>query len=170
MAYVYKNPHEQSKHLAEDELALLEQERTQIQQRLLWIEQRSAQLKAYLTALTPLIEHDPGQILAEAGLTRICRDVLTKINRWVTATEVRVLLLELGISIDGYTNPMAVLHSILRRVGELYQDSTGTYYGRKGLLPLLTNPENEQPANFGPPDSLANQITRKMLETKAKKK
>ncbi len=133
MAYIYKNPHEQSYLAAQEEINKLESERLEVNKRLQWIGHRLEQLNAYIQAITPLIEDDPGIALAEAGLTAACRDLLTKNGRWVTAGEMRALLYSVGIDLQPYTNPMAVLHSVLGRVGQKQRASNGTlYYGPIG--------------------------------------
>jgi hypothetical protein len=164
---IYKNPHSHSKALAEQELASLEQEHLRIQERLVWIDGRTRQLTEYLRAVTPLIEDDPGEELSEMGLTQICRDVLRDAARWVTAQEMRDMLNAMGIDLSGYTNQMAVLHSILRRIGPSQKDAEGTtYYAfpAKGLcisiadqrsaIAVSTDPVNPQaPVNPRPGSS-----------------
>lgn len=133
--YIYKNPHEQSYRAAQDELAALEQEGKQIAERLAFIRQRSMQLGAYLTALAPLIRSDPNGDFAQIGLTQICRDLLARNPRWMTAAEIRLLLVGMGVDLSPYTNPMAVLHSVLRRVAHSCRGSDGTlYYGPYGVV------------------------------------
>jgi hypothetical protein len=109
-------------------------------------------LSGYLQAIAPLIESSSG--VGEAGLTQLCRDLLDRNPRWMTAGEIRVLLLQIGIDLSPYTNPMAVLHSILKRVAQGHRGDDGTLqyaaYG-VGLLPRnqplpLDSPE-PQPRN-----------------------
>jgi hypothetical protein len=144
MAVIYKSPHEQSFAAAKDELTAILQEREDLTQRLEWINNRVKQLEAYLEAIRPLIENDPGRVAAEAGLTNVCRDLLSKNGRWMSAGEVRLLLVGMGVDISTYTNPMAVLHSVLKRVGQAYRDpSNGNLlYGPKNIPPPLTSPES----------------------------
>ncbi|HWY46631.1 MAG TPA: hypothetical protein VNX70_04570 [Bryobacteraceae bacterium] len=144
MAVVYKSPHEQSFAAAQDELTAILQEREDLTQRLEWINNRVKQLEAYLEAIRPLIENDPGRVAVEAGLTNVCRDLLSKNGRWMSAGEVRLLLVGMGVDISTYTNPMAVLHSVLKRVGQAYRDpSNGNLlYGPKDIPLPLTSPES----------------------------
>jgi hypothetical protein len=144
MAVIYKSPHEQSFSAAQDELTAILQEREDLTQRLEWINNRVKQLEAYLEAIRPLIENDPGRVAVEAGLTNVCRDLLAKNGRWMGAGDVRVLLAGMGVDISSYTNPMAVLHSVLKRVGQAYRDpsSGNLLYGPKDIPPPLTSPEN----------------------------
>jgi hypothetical protein len=61
---------------------------------------------------------------------------LTALPPWVTAQEVRATLKRMGMDISNYTNPMAVLHSILHRVAACHRDAEGKlYYGRRDLRP-----------------------------------
>jgi hypothetical protein len=144
VAYVYKNPHESSYLAAQQELTQLDQEEAEIGGRLAWIQERKRQLAAYLEAVKPLMEEESGQAITEAGLTQLCRDVLARLGRWVTAQEVRSALAMIGVDISGYTNPMAVLHAILKRVGKTLKDPKGNIYywsgeGTSPTPPWLTS-------------------------------
>jgi len=132
--YIYRNPHAQNYLTAEQQRQALEAERQQITERLAWISQRIAELDAYLSATAPIIQHDSGQYLAHAGLTKVCKIALDRAGAWVTAQQVRNLLSQIGIELTGgYTNPMAVLHATLKRVGEVCRDPKGqTLYAKKG--------------------------------------
>jgi hypothetical protein len=142
MAVIYKNPHEQSCVIAREELAMLEVERGDLTERIAWIDTRMQQLEIYLKAVAPLIENDPGRIAAEGGLTNVCRDLLDRSHQWMSAGEMRLLLSSRGIDISAYTNPMAVLHSVLKRVGQEYRDNTGNLlYGSKDIPLPLESPE-----------------------------
>jgi hypothetical protein len=135
--YIYRNPHAQNYLTAQEQRKVLEAERQQISERLAWIEQRIAELAAYIKATAPVVEHDPGQFLAHAGLTKVCQIALERAGGWVRAQDVRQLLGQIGITLQGgYTNPMATLHATLRRVGDVYCDPKGdTYYAKKGTPP-----------------------------------
>src|ERR1700739_4978822 len=102
MAFFYRNPHEQSLVLAQEEFANLEEERRQLTERLLWIEKRSKHLENYMQAIQPLIDEDPGLADAEAGLTHMCRELLMKNSRWIAAGEMRALLYAAGIDLKPY--------------------------------------------------------------------
>jgi len=134
MAIVYRNPYEQFQTVAEQELALLKQERERLVQRLAEIDERERQFNEYLKAVAPLAEKDPGHAHAEAGLTDLCRQIIDRTPRWVTAQEVRTTLKGMGMDISSYTNPMSVLHSILHRVAASHRDAKGRlYFGRREL-------------------------------------
>ncbi len=139
MAITYKNPHEESYRAAQSELAQLGNERGKITERLEWIESRMGSLNEFLKAIVPLIEQDPGKVLVDAGLTQICRDVLTKANRWVTIPEFRDMLSRIGIDMSGYTNPGAVLHAILKRVAAIREDNRGKLYAINDYVPWNDN-------------------------------
>jgi hypothetical protein len=126
--------------VAQEELAAIQQERTDLTERLAWIENRINQLNGFIGAVTPLIENDPGRVAAEAGLTNVCRDLLEKSDQWFAASEIRTMLGSMGIDIGSYTNPMAVLHAVLKRVGQTYKDpaSGQALYGSRSLrIPLV---------------------------------
>jgi hypothetical protein len=146
MAIVYRNPYEKFQTLAEQELALLRQERERLVQRMAEIDERERQFCEYLKAVAPLVEKDPGHAHAEAGLTNLCRQIIDSSPRWVTAQEVRMTLKGMGLDISSYTNPMSVLHSILHRVAASHRDAKGKlYFGRRELI--------------GPPGSLVVRAT-----------
>jgi len=134
MAIVYRNPYEQFQTLAEQELELLRHERERLVQRMTEIDERERQVSEYLKALAPLVEKGPGHAHAEAGLTNLCRQIIDRTPRWVTAQEVRTTLKGMGMDISSYTNPMSVLHSILHRVAACHRDAKGKlYFGRREL-------------------------------------
>jgi len=135
MAIVYRNPYEQFQTLAEQELALLKQERERLAQRIAEIDERERVFSEYLKAVAPLVEQDPGQAHAEAGLTKLCRQIIDSTPRWLTAQEVRTTLKGMGMDISSYTNPMSVLHSILHRVAACHRNAEGKlYFGRGDLM------------------------------------
>jgi hypothetical protein len=131
--YVYRNPHARNYETAREQLAAVEAEERQLTERMAWIAQRKAELTSYLHATGKMIENDPGQFLANAGLSQVCKIALDKAPGWVTAQQVRDILWNLGIDLKGgYTNPMAVLHATLKRVGQTWTDGKDTYYAKKG--------------------------------------
>jgi hypothetical protein len=135
MAIVYRNPYEQFQTVAEQELALLRQERDRLVQRLAEIDERERQFTEYLKAVAPLAEKDLGHVHAEGGVTNLCRQIIDTTPRWVTAQEVRMMLKGMGMDISSYTNPLAVLHSILHRVAACHRDAKGKlYFGRRDLV------------------------------------
>jgi hypothetical protein len=127
---------------AREEAAALEHEAKEIEERLEWIRQRLSNLQAYMIAVRPLIEDDPGSEAARVGLTHMCRELLAKNGRWMTAAEMRLLLAAVGIDLTPYTNPMAVLHSVLGRVGKKHRAADGTlHYAGHDVPGFLESPE-----------------------------
>jgi hypothetical protein len=132
----YKNPHEQSYFVAREELQALQEEAVQLEERKNWISERTKLLSDHLKAIEPLMKQDPGQELVQVGLAQICRNMLERQESWFTAQQVKNRLELAGIDLQGYTNPMAVLHAVLKRVGDSFRAKDGvTYYGKKGLAP-----------------------------------
>jgi hypothetical protein len=137
MSFTYRNPHEQSYGVAQEEVTRLQREGREIEARLSWIRHRLEQLQKYLDAVRPLIEEDPGSEAVQAGLTQICRELLGKNPRWLSAGEIRALLFAGGIDLKPYANPMAVLHSVLGRIAHKQKSSDGTvYYAAPGVPPF----------------------------------
>jgi len=132
---VYKNPYGQLQTLAEQELALLKQERERLVQRLAEVDERERQFSEYLKAVAPLVEKDPVRAHTEASITKLCRKIIDSTPRWVTAQEVRATLKGMGMDISSYKNPMSVLHSILHRVAACHRNAEGKlYFGRRDLM------------------------------------
>jgi hypothetical protein len=132
---VYKNPYGAFQTHAEQELELLRQERERLGQRMAEIDERERQLREYLKAITPLMANGPGKAPEEMGVTKLCRKIIDNTPHWVRAQEVRATLKGMGVDISSYTNPMAVLHSILHRVAACHRDAKGKlYFGRRDLI------------------------------------
>lgn len=130
--------------VAKQELDALEEESLQLEERKKWVTERMQLLNAYLKAIEPLIKQDPGHELVQVGLAQICRNMLERQESWFTPQQVKNRLELAGIDLQGYTNPMAVLHAVLKRVGDSFKGKDGTvYYGKKGLQPK--EPQNEPP-------------------------
>ena len=135
MAIVYRNPYGELQTLAEQELALLRQERERLVQRLAEVDERERQFSKYLKAVAPLVKKDLGHAHAEGGVTNLCRQIIDSTPRWVTAQEVRATLKGMGMDISSYKNPMSVLHSILHRVAACHRNAEGKlYFGRRDLM------------------------------------
>ena len=93
----------------EEGLRICISELVQIQRRKAWFEQAIAGIKG----ITGNEEADP----EVAGITQAIRDLLYEHpNRWVSAPAVRDKLKEIGFPIDGYTQPLAVVHTTLKRL------------------------------------------------------
>lgn len=79
------------------------------------LESRIAQLKHSIAALTKLCGYEPTVPL---GLTDACRLVLRNAAAPLTALEVRDRLASIGIDLDKYSNPLASIHTVLKRMHE----------------------------------------------------
>src|SRR5229473_676821 len=121
----YQSPYEHSYQAAKIELKSLSAEEKQLDDRLGEVRERITALEGMIKALEPLIEEGQGQEVVEAGLTQLCRDILESSNASLTAQQVRDKLALKGVSLDDYTNPMAVLHTILKRVGDVRRGGKG---------------------------------------------
>jgi len=85
------------------------------------LESRIAQLKHSIAALTKLCGYEPTVPL---GLTDACRLVLRNAVAPLTALEVRDRLASIGVDLDKYSNPLASIHTVLKRMqdaGELVE-------------------------------------------------
>jgi hypothetical protein len=154
MSFTYRNPHERSYAVAQEEVTRLQQEGREIEARLSWIRHRLEQLQKFVDAVRPLIEEDPGSEAAQTGLTHLCRELLAKNTRWMAAGEIRALLYAVGVDLKPYTNPMAVLHSVLGRIAHKQKGWDGTtYYAAPGVPPF--DPDRF-PAREAPVENVAN--------------
>jgi hypothetical protein len=108
MAYVYVNPYKSSYLAAKLELE-------QRQQELMFLNQRIGQLKETIKTLEPLASG--GGIPPTAGLPELCRQILMSEPSVVfTAADVMQRLAQMGVDMNGYSNPLAVLHTTLGRL------------------------------------------------------
>jgi hypothetical protein len=74
---------------------------------------RLAQLKYSIAALTKLCGYEPTVPL---GLTDACRLVLRNAVTPLTALEVRDRLAAIGVDLAKYSNPLASIHTVLKRM------------------------------------------------------
>lgn len=79
------------------------------------IETRLAQLKQSIATLTRLCGYEP---TVQLGLTDACRMVLRNADRPLTALDVRDRLIAIGLDVDRYSNALASIHTVLRRMHE----------------------------------------------------
>ena len=133
--YIYRNPILQSLNNAQQTLQALQQERARLVNSLAELSQQISECEAYIGHAQKVIANDPNRLLATVGLTPLCKAALERAGGWVTAHQVRQLLMEMGIDLTGgYTNPMAVLHATLKRISEMYHDGQNALYVKKGTL------------------------------------
>ncbi|OFW07086.1 MAG: hypothetical protein A3H96_13785 [Acidobacteria bacterium RIFCSPLOWO2_02_FULL_67_36] len=79
------------------------------------LETRLAQLKQSIATLTKLCGYEP---TVQLGLTDACRMVLRNSGRPLTALEVRDRLIAVGLDMDRYSNGLASIHTVLKRLHE----------------------------------------------------
>lgn len=77
------------------------------------IEARIAQLRHSIAALVKLCGYEPTVPL---GLTDACRLVLRNAEGPLTALEIRDRLSSIGVGLDKYSNPLASIHTVLKRM------------------------------------------------------
>ncbi len=90
------------------------------------IEDRDRQIAALnqtIRAIAPLIGEKPPEMaldpeLAASGMTDCVRAILSKATEPVTASEIRESLESLGFDMKSYSNPLATIHTVLRRLTE----------------------------------------------------
>ena len=79
------------------------------------LDDRLAQLKQTIGTLTKLCGYVPS---VSWGLTDACRTVLRSAGRPMTAVEVRDRLSAVGLDLDRYSNALASVHTVLKRLTE----------------------------------------------------
>ena len=79
------------------------------------LEGRLAQLQHSIAALTKLCGYEPTVPL---GLTDACRLVLRTATQPMTALEVRDRLASIGVELGTHSNPLASIHTVLKRLHE----------------------------------------------------
>ena len=79
------------------------------------LDQRIAQLQQTIGTLTKLCGYTP---TAPFGLTDACRVTLRCAAGPMTAVEVRDRLQATGVDLGRYANPLAAIHTVLRRLAE----------------------------------------------------
>jgi len=89
-------------------------------------DQQIAALTQTMRALAPLVGEQPPpdvQIAPDAetppgGMTDCVRAILKKAAEPLTASEIRESLEVIGFDMDSYSNPLATIHTVLRRLTE----------------------------------------------------
>jgi hypothetical protein len=79
------------------------------------LDTRLTQLKQSIATLTKLCGYEP---TVQLGLTEACRMVLRNAGRPLTALEVRDRLVAIGLDMDRYSNALASIHTVLKRMHE----------------------------------------------------
>jgi hypothetical protein len=119
------------------------------------LDARISQLQHSIAALTKLCGFEPTVPL---GLTDACRLALRNAPTPLTALELRDRLASIGIDLSKYSNPLASIHTVLRRMreaGEIVErnreyDERTAYVSvlpaavRKPLAPRATAPKDRK--------------------------
>ena len=79
------------------------------------LEARLAQLKHSIATLTKLCGYEP---TVQFGLTDACRMVLRHADHPLTALEIRDRLIAIGLDMGRYSNALASIHTVLKRMHE----------------------------------------------------
>lgn len=79
------------------------------------LEGRLAQLKQSIATLSKLCGYEP---TVQFGLTDACRMVLRNAGQGLTALEIRDRLIAIGLDMDRYSNALASIHTVLKRMHE----------------------------------------------------
>lgn len=106
---------------AKAELEKLRGEQEQLERELEDREQRMAVLERTVNFLAPLVGEVPERAAPEgtnAGMTDSIREILRKSPEPLTASEIRDALERLGFDMKSYSNPLATIHTVLRRLAE----------------------------------------------------
>ncbi len=105
---------------AKAELEKLQGERAELERQLEDREGQIAVLKRTVNFLAPLVGKEPTPSVPPegAGMTDSVRDILRKSPEPLTASEIRDALERLGFDMKSYSNPLATIHTVLRRLTE----------------------------------------------------
>jgi len=108
---------------AKTELEKIGVEKLELQREIENREQQIAALLQTMKAIAPLAGEDPPEIAVDPetpprGMTDCIRSILGKAVEPVTASELRESLEELGFDMKSYSNPLATIHTVLRRLTE----------------------------------------------------
>lgn len=99
---------------AKNELARVLEEKAGLLQAFTRCEQQIGALIQTMNAIAPLVGAEP--LPAPEGLTDSIRAILTEAGEPLTASEIRDGLVAKGFDMKAYANPLANIHTILRRL------------------------------------------------------
>ncbi len=105
---------------AKGELEVLRKEVSDLAGELADRQRKITALVKTVNALAPLAGQgaEPEASMEGAGLTESIREILTVAGGPLRAPEIRDRLVESGFDLSGYSNPLAVIHTTLRRLEE----------------------------------------------------
>lgn len=110
MTYIHVNPYKSSCLAAKQEL---EQRKAEV----VFATQRITYLEQTIRVLEPLANEDG--VAPNAGLPELCRQILmSQPTAGFTAGQIMQCLANMGVDINGYSNPLAVLHTTLTRIAK----------------------------------------------------
>src|SRR5262249_4213201 len=105
---------------AKAELEKLRQEKAGFEHAIAGCDQQIAALIQTMNAIAPLVGEQPvadSETLAH-GMTDCIRAILIRAEEPMSAAEIRDSLAEMGFDMESYSNPLATIHTILRRLTE----------------------------------------------------
>ncbi len=116
---------------AQAELQRVRGEKAELELAVAAHDQQIAALIQTMNAIAPLIGEEAVDLPAReeappAGMTDCIRNILAKAGEPLSASEVRDRLQEIGFDMQSYSNPLATVHTILRRLTE--SQELETYY------------------------------------------
>lgn len=120
---------------AKSELLELEERKAELLRSVEELERQSVALCRTMNAIAPLIGEEivpePNLVEESIGMTERVRQILARSRLPLLASEIRDRLEETGVAMRSYSNPMATVHSVLRRLTEAGQakasvESSGT--------------------------------------------
>jgi hypothetical protein len=111
---------------AKTELARIKRETLALQAQIEERDKQAAALAQTMRALAPLVGEQPPPDVQPAedaetppgGMTDCVRAILRKAVKPLTASEIRESLEAIGFDMKSYSNPLATIHTVLRRLGE----------------------------------------------------
>jgi len=103
----------------QSDLVRLESEAAELDVRRDEVHKEIEQTKRVISSLLSLLGLDGGINVSEMGFTDACRTMLNNAHpEWISASEIRDALVRAGFDLSGYSNAMASIHTILRRLEE----------------------------------------------------
>jgi len=123
---------------AKAELEKLEGEKAELEAALEAREKQIAALERTVNFLAPMVGQEAVPVAAEStGMTGSIREILKKSPEPLTASEIRDGLEKLGFDMKSYSNPLATIHTVLRRLAEAEEvETTHASPGKRYAVPL----------------------------------
>src|ERR1051325_1586626 len=114
------------------ELDEVEAKKAELEASIVQFDRQIAALNQTLVAIAPLAGETPPTGMSkdrvQEGLTASVRSILAEADGPLTASEIRDLLEQRGFDMKSYSNPLATLHTVLRRLtdaGEIQSKHSG---------------------------------------------